>query len=64
MKNQPIYDEFIDANLPTIDWEYISSSRILTQRQLIKYRRYIVWPIAVKTQVLSPGVCRIVSKYL
>ena len=48
-----IYDEFIDANIPAIDWAFVSKHRVLSERQLVKYRRYIVWPIAVKTQTLG-----------
>jgi hypothetical protein len=44
-----IYDEFIDANLPAIDWAYVSRHRVLSERQLVKYQRYIDWRIAVQT---------------
>ena len=64
IQNTTVYDEFIDANLLTIDWEYISQYKILTERQLIKYQRYIIWPIAIRTQVLTPKVCQISRKYI
>lgn len=49
-----VYDEFIDANIPAIDWAYVSEHRVLSERQQLKYQRYIVWPVAVRTQRLGP----------
>lgn len=47
-------EAFVDANLAKIDWPYVSKHRVFTDSQLVKYKKYIVWEIAITTHHLSP----------
>lgn len=55
---QQIYREFVDKNLLSIDWDYVSEHRALTESDMRRYARFLNWEIMCRTQKIKKQLAR------
>ncbi len=55
---QTIISEFIDQNINSVDWKFVSQFRTLTESQMVKYARLIDWELASEHQKVSKNLAK------
>lgn len=53
-----IYPEFIENNWHSIDWDYVSEHRVLTEADMRRYGRFLNWGIMCRTQTIRKQLAR------
>lgn len=55
---QNLISEFVDHNIESIDWVFVSQFRTLTSSQMVKYARLINWELASEHQKISKNLAK------
>jgi hypothetical protein len=62
--SSPLVEQFVDNNLPSIDWAYIATTKQLTSAQIKKYHRFLDWDLVVRYQALDRDLVCTFAAYI
>lgn len=55
---------FVDANILTMDWDFVSQYKTLTENQMSKYARFLNWTKVCEHQYISFQFAREMIQHL